>query len=155
MVLALLHGLEGRGHHIYMDNYYTSPALFSELRDSGFGACGTVRINRRGLPAEMKENLAKGDVNSVMVDDSMMALKWMDKRPVSMLSTIHDNSHTTKIRRTRHVTRGQEEIRKHVVVEQYNTFMGGVDKSDQLLSYYGFAQSNGGGRPHFIYLIWR
>ena len=133
IVVALLEGLEGRGHHVYVDNYYTSPALFTELRDLGFGACGTVRINRRGLPVEMKATLARGDVTSAYVDESMMALKWMDKRPVSMLTTIHDDSMTTKVRRTRRVQGGLEEIRKPVVVEQYNQFMGGVDCSDQLL----------------------
>ena len=106
IVVALLDGLEGRGHHVYMDNYYSSRALFSELRDLGFGACGTVRINRRGLPPEMKATLAKGDVTATHVDDSMMALKWMDKRPVSMLSTIHNDSMTTKVRRTRRAPGG-------------------------------------------------
>ena len=100
IVVVLLKGLEGRGPHVHTDNYYSSPALFSELHDLGFGACGTVRVNRRGLPAEMKATLAKGNMTSMQVDDSMMALKWMDKRPVSMLSTIHDNSMTTKVRRT-------------------------------------------------------
>ena len=33
---------------------------------------------------------------------------------------------------------GIEEVQKPVMVEQYNTYMGGVDKSDQLLSYYGY-----------------
>ena len=56
-----------------------------------------------------------------------------------MLTTIHNDSMTTKVRRTRRVQGGLEEIRKPVVVEQYNQFMGGVDRSDQLLSYYGFA----------------
>ena len=56
-----------------------------------------------------------------------------------MLTTIHDDCMTTKVCRTRRVQGGQEEIRKPVVVEQYNQFMGGVDRSDQLLSYYGFA----------------
>ena len=70
IVLQLLRGLEGRGHHVYMDNYYTSPALFQELRDLGFGACGTVRVNRRGLPPEMKATLAKGDTTSVQVDEN-------------------------------------------------------------------------------------
>ena len=32
-----------------------------------------------------------------------------------------------------------EEVRKPVVVERYNEFMGGVDTGDQLLSYYGFS----------------
>ena len=137
--MVLLKGLEGRGHHVYTENYYSGPALFSELHDLGFGACGTVRVNRRGLPPEMKTTLAKGDTISAQVDDSMMALKWMDKRAVSMLSTIHDNSMTTKVRRTRRAVGGQEEVRKPVVVEQYNKYMGGVDRSDQLLSYYGFS----------------
>ena len=38
-------------------------------------------------------------------------------------------------RRTQHVPGGIEEVQKPVMVEQYNTYMDGVDKSDQLLSY--------------------
>ena len=139
VVVALLDGLEGRGHHVFTDNYYSSPVLFAELRDLGFGACGTVHINRRGLPAEIKATLSKGDIISALVDETMMALKWMDKRPVSMLTTIHDDTMMTKLRRTRRAEGGQEEVRKPVVVEEYNRFMGGVDRSDQLLSYYGFS----------------
>ena len=54
VVMKLVEKLEGRGHHVYTDNFYSSPALFVELRERGFGACGTVRTNRRGLPPEMK-----------------------------------------------------------------------------------------------------
>ena len=97
VVLSLLEGLEGRGHHVYMDNYYTAPALFAELCDLGFGTCGTLRVNHCGLPPQIKVTLAKGDMTSMQVDESMMALKWMDKGPVSMLSTIHDNSMTTTV----------------------------------------------------------
>lgn len=105
-----MENLQGRGHHIYTDNFYCSPALFGELREKGFGACGTVRVNRRGVQPEMKKNLAKGDVCSVAIDDSMVALKWADKRQVSMLSTVHDDSMVTKTRRTRHIQGGREEI---------------------------------------------
>ena len=80
-----------------------------------------VVLSECGLPPEMKATLAKGDTTSVQVDESIMELKWMDKRPVCMLSTIHDDSMTTKVRRTRQVEGGQEEIRKPVVVEEYNT----------------------------------
>jgi len=55
-----------------------------------------------------------------------------------MLSTIHDDSRMSKRRRTQHVPGRIEEVQKPVIVEQYNTYMGGVHKSDQLLSYYGF-----------------
>lgn len=138
VVLALVEGLEGKGHHIYTDNYYSSPSLFSELRERGFGACGTVRVNRRGMPPEMKCNLPKGDMNAVPLEQSMLALRWADKRQVTMLSTVHNDDMTVKVRRTRQAEGGREEIRKPVMVEQYNCYMGGVDKSDQLLSYYGF-----------------
>ena len=139
VVLKLVEVLEGRGNHIYMDNYYSSPHLFSDLHCLGFGACGTVRTNRRGLPAEMQAKLKKGDVTSTTIDGHTIALRWMDKRPVNMLSTIHDDALVTKERRTRHAPGGREEIRKPAVVVEYNMYMGGVDKGDQLLSYYGFS----------------
>ena len=66
----------------------------------------------------MKATLAKGNTTLVQVDESMMALKWMDERPVCMLSTIHDDSMTTKVRRTRWVEGGQEEMRKPIVVKE-------------------------------------
>ena len=55
-----------------------------------------------------------------------------------MLSTIHNDGIISKRQRTRHAVGGREEIEKPVMIEQYNTYMGGVDKADQLLSYYGF-----------------
>ena len=136
--MSLVEGLEGKGHHIYTDNYYTGPALFRELRERGFGACGTVRVNRKGMPPEMKATLPKGEVCAVPLEDSLLALKWADKRQVSMLSSVHNDDMMMKVRRTRRVEGGLEEVRKPVMVEQYNQYMGGVDKSDQLLSYYGF-----------------
>ena len=140
MVLKLVEGLEQKGHHIYCDNYYTSPALFSDLRRLGFGACGTVRVDRRGMPIEVKTaKLKKGEMKSAVVEEGMLALKWMDKRPVTMLSTIHDESTVTKRRRTRLAPGGHEEIEKPTMIERYNTYMGGVDKADQLMSYYGFS----------------
>ena len=67
IVLKLLEGLEGRGHHVYTNNYYSSPALFGDLQHLGFGACGTVRKNRRGIPDEMKAKLKKGEVTSQQI----------------------------------------------------------------------------------------
>ena len=54
-----------------------------------------------------------------------------------MLSTFHTNETMNK-RRTRRANEGTETIRKPVVVNDYNSYMGGVDKSDQLVLYYGY-----------------
>ena len=140
LVLKLLEGLEHRGHHVYMDNYYTSPTHFTSLLRLGFGACGTVRINRQGMPTEVTTaKLKKGEMTSSEVQKGILPLKWQDKWPVVMLSTIHDDSWVTKRRWTRLVAGGIEEIEKPTMVEKYNTYMGGVDKGDQLMSYYGFS----------------
>ena len=63
----------------------------------------------------------------------------MEKRPVTtLLSNIYDDTMVTKARGTRLAPEGRGEISKPHMVEEYNRYMGGVDKSDQLL-YYGFS----------------
>ena len=47
-------GVLDKGHHIYMDNYFSSPALYKELADHSTGACGTLRVNRIGVPTSVK-----------------------------------------------------------------------------------------------------
>lgn len=83
--------------------------------------------------------LNKGEVVSCEIEEGMLALKWKDKRNVTMLSTIHDTSMVAKRRRSRLAPGGVEEVQKPAMIEKYNMYMGGVDKADQLLSYYGFA----------------
>ena len=65
----------------------------------------------------------------------------MDKRLVSIISTIHDDSMINKDRRTRLTPTGVEKISKLLVIDKYNTYMG-VDKSYQLLIYYAFSHSS-------------
>ena len=89
-----------------MDNYYNSPKLFSDLRDNGFGACGTVQVNRRGLPAAMKENVRKGETKAIQLDNSMLTVKWMDKRAMTALTTIHEDTAMAVERRNRRAPGG-------------------------------------------------
>ena len=114
----------------------TSSLTFDKL---GFGACGTVRLNRRGLPERIKaqSTMSKGDVQSVS-KDGLLAVKWMDKRQVTMISTIHDDSMAPVQRRSRFADGGREVVEKPKCIVEYNRHMGGVDLSDQLTSYHSF-----------------
>ena len=137
-MLRLVHPISGRGHHLYTDNFYTSPALYSELQRLGFEACGTLRLNRRGVPPEAKSALSKGESRTIPVEDTMKVVQWHDKRVVSILTTVHSASPVAVERRSRRASGGREQVEKPEAIVEYNKYMGGVDKGDQLLSYYGF-----------------
>ena len=112
--------LEGKGYIIVTDNFYSSPKLFRALVEKGFGACGTARKNRHGIPASVGQaNLKKGEIVS-SVDNGIMALKWKDKRDVLMLSTYHDASTVTKSRRSRAADGGVEDIEKPIAMHYKN-----------------------------------
>ena len=72
-------------------------------------------------------------------DGGLTGVRWMDKHPVAMLSTIHDDSTATVTRRSRSAAGGTETVSKPVMITAYTNFMGGVDVADQLVTYYGFA----------------
>ena len=79
-----------KGYRIFMDNFYSSPDLFRDLQREVFEACGTLRSNRKGIPEEVRSAwLGKGD-SHFSRDDTLLYMKWKDKRDVMMLSTFHD-----------------------------------------------------------------
>ena len=69
---------------------YTSPDLCRMLFEKGCGSCGTVKLNRQGIPKSFQmKKLKKGEI-ATYKDGCVLGLKWMDKRQVAVLSTIHD-----------------------------------------------------------------
>jgi hypothetical protein len=76
-----------KGHNLWIDNRYSSPVLYNWLHTNGVNVCGTVRKNRKEM-SKMTEKLKKGQVESRHTDN-MLALRWMDRREVCMLTTLH------------------------------------------------------------------
>lgn len=117
-----------------MDNFYSSPELYDSLADNKLGACGTVRLSRRGIPDEMKAasvQSRKGDLPAFFRKGRLLGVSWHDTKRVSVLSTIHNNSTVQKEIRHRGSENGRRSIIKPKVAEQYNQHMGGVDLLDQ------------------------
>jgi hypothetical protein len=54
VVLGLMEGLEGQGHVLVTDNYFSSIGLFTTLANRDIYAMGTARANRVGLPSDLK-----------------------------------------------------------------------------------------------------
>jgi hypothetical protein len=51
-VTGLTRRIENLGHKLNMDNFFSSPELFDGLYTKAINCCGTVRQNRRGMPAD-------------------------------------------------------------------------------------------------------
>ncbi|XP_035825742.1 piggyBac transposable element-derived protein 4-like [Aplysia californica] len=115
-----------------MDNYYTSPALFHFLCNKNTFACGTVRSNRKGLPAAFADprNAKLKDGETVVhLQDKLVAIKFQHKRTVNMLSTIHEPTGFAKYKPRRPL------VMKPTCIHDYCSKMGGVDLMDQVTRY--------------------
>ncbi|GFW58563.1 piggyBac transposable element-derived protein 4 [Trichonephila clavipes] len=135
-VLTLIHELKGKGYCLSTDNFYTSPELAELLIDSKTDICGTLRPNRKGLPVLLKSStLKKGEIIAFQ-KGKMCVLKWKDKKPLHMLSTFH-NADMMEVK----AKKGDSVKLKPKAVVFYNYSMGGVDRSDQCLSYYHVARN--------------
>ncbi|XP_060553795.1 piggyBac transposable element-derived protein 4-like [Ruditapes philippinarum] len=133
-------GLLSKGYHIYMDNNYTSPELMEELDLLNTYACGTLRINRKGVPKAIQSvrNLRQGEA-IFRRRGNMLVLKYHDKKDVNMLTTIH-TANLAVLERVNRQT--HEPITKPTPIVEYCKKMGGVDLSDQVVQYYEVLQKS-------------
>uniref|UniRef100_A0A1B6IXW2 PiggyBac transposable element-derived protein domain-containing protein n=2 Tax=Homalodisca liturata TaxID=320908 RepID=A0A1B6IXW2_9HEMI len=130
VVMKLMQNFLHKGHIVYLDNFYNSVELAEDLFKNQTNICGTLQAGRSGNPQEViQANLKRGEFISRQKSE-VTVMKWRDKRNVLSISTAHgpDMTDTTNKRGT--VTK------KPSMIVAYNKGMGGIDKSDQMLSYY-------------------
>jgi len=73
--------VEGLGHKIFIDNFFSSPRLFDDLDRRKINSCGTVRPNRRDMPTDFgpkQLKLKRGDVRA-RTRGGLTALVWKDR----------------------------------------------------------------------------
>ena len=130
VVLELLEPLFGRGHTLWIDNFFNSPELAWKLKIKPSTDCaGTLKLNRKNVPKEVKDKkLEKGEIIA-RHSGSVTVLKWCDKRNVTMVSTYHSAD-------TQRVSDKGKETEKTLCMIDYNHNMGGGDLKDQLLYMY-------------------
>jgi len=132
VVMKLMEKRLDLGHELYIDNFYTGFPLAQQLLNRNTNVCGTLRKNRKHLPkVVVTAKLRKGQVVRQR-NNKVVVLKWRDKREVMMLSTFHSG----KMIDSGKTNRQGERIRKPDSVLSYNQHMCGVDRTDQLTSYY-------------------
>ncbi|KAG5863118.1 hypothetical protein JTB14_014938 [Gonioctena quinquepunctata] len=100
------------------------------LLNQGTNCTGTLRLDRKNVPIDVKNaKLAKGNTIARYAEGIIIG-KWRDKRDVSYISTEFENN-MIEIE-----TRRKEKVNKPLPMVQYNKYMSGIDRQDQMLSYY-------------------
>ena len=127
--------LVGKGHHVYLDNYYSSPELFLELHYFETFCCGTVHSQRKNLPQAVTKVKLKNKGDCVFRRNGpLLCLAWKEKKKanknVTMLTTIHE----AVMVETGKTDFFGNKVGKPEAVYYYCGLMGGVDLSDQLLN---------------------
>lgn len=130
LVFSLLEPYLEQGHHLFMDNYYNSVQLSKKLLKRKTHSTGTLRSNRRGTPKCLTTlKLNKGQ-HKWKRNGNIYVSKWRDKREVMCITTKYQPKLIKVNNRF-----GQEKIKPEEIA-RYNDYMSGIDRSDQMISYY-------------------
>ena len=148
-VTTLVENYHNQNYEVYCDNFYSSPALFLKLLESKITATGTLRTNRRGTPKDVtaiknflkRKDTPRGKGYYMREQNSPLVFGcWNDNSIVATLSTCYPGHSINTIKRKgKNPATGRNEehqVPVPVIIEKYNKFMGGVDKSDQYLQYH-------------------
>jgi hypothetical protein len=130
IVLSLVEPLLKKGHTLWMDNFYDSPARAQRLKSLNTDCVGTLHLNRKGVPKTVREKKLKKGEMVAQHSSPVSVLKWRDRKDVTMISRYHGEETRKKLTK-----RGQEK-EKPVSVLDYNENMGGIDLKDQVLQTY-------------------
>ena len=88
VVVTLMEPYFGRGYNVTTDNFFTSVELAKKLLDKRTSVVGTVRLNRKEIPASSKLATHNSIFSS---SDSLNLVKYQTKqlKTVALLSTLH------------------------------------------------------------------
>lgn len=125
---------------IFADNWFSSYALAKHVATRGLHYTGTIRPNR--IPgntlktdADLKKE-GRGAYDSRVSEDGIHVIKWMDNKPISLISTYCGVEPLDEVKRWSTSEKRFATVSRPDVVRQYNQFMGGIDLNDYLVALY-------------------
>lgn len=142
VVTKLCASIKGHWYAIFCDNFFTSYKLVEDLYvQYKILCCGTLRTGRKEFPRclfdkVVLKRMQRGDIVWRM-KGPVLAVSWIDKKPVFAAGT----NTSAPPQQLPQINRKQKDgsIKKvpcPPIIVAYNKYMGGVDKNDQMKSYY-------------------
>ena len=129
VIMKLMRHYFRKGRSLYADNYYTSVEAAEDLFEKGTQLVGTIKSNRKGVPEFIAKMKLEPGETIFARRGKILLQKWRDKRDIFMISTRH-NGDFVEVR----TKRGKK--LKPSCISEYNMHMGGIDRADQMTSYY-------------------
>ncbi|CAK1596150.1 unnamed protein product [Parnassius mnemosyne] len=124
---------------VVFDNFFTGCNLLEQLYDKHIYAVGTVRSNRKDLPETMKKQPKPLRLNkhefSALTSEPITAIKWLDTKEVTLLTTAHQPLDIMYVKRTQK-DGSRAEVLCPKAIASYTMSMGGVDLFDHYRSSY-------------------
>nr|XP_039263556.1 piggyBac transposable element-derived protein 4-like [Styela clava] len=134
-IVELLKPYLHKGYHVFCDRLYTSLDLADHLHNERTYLTGSIMANRIGIPVGISANQRK--IKS-MRSGKILLQSWVNKRPVTMISTFYRGDQTVKQK----IEKCNRTFEKPLLIENYNRYLGGVDLSDQYTSYYNCSRKS-------------
>ena len=146
VVSKLCQNIKGKWYCVFFDSFVTSCKLIEDLYSDKILCCGTVRQGRKEFPPALFDkytvkNFPRGDAMWIM-KGPILHVSWMDKKAVWVAGTVTSappGDLSEVLRRARDGT--LQAVTCPPIVSTYNKYMGGVDKNDQMKSYYQISVS--------------
>lgn len=143
VILKLTMELKKKRHFLYMDNFFTSFNILHALQHNCIYAAGTIRVNRFVNPPLISDKdlkkLGRGaafEVSSDMPNSNIGLVKWYDNKAVLLGSNFITSGVPDEVKRYDKKEKAYITINRPEIVKKYNQSMGGVDKHDQLVSFF-------------------
>ncbi|MCA9487312.1 MAG: hypothetical protein KC548_06670, partial [Nanoarchaeota archaeon] len=145
------------GHILTFDNFFTGLPLLEELYKRGIGGVGTLRKYRKGLPKSFFDMRLQKKYDMVCLkyklNPSIKAIVWKDAKLVYCMTNyipFNEREISKNMKKSKSIIK----IRKPEALAEYTQNMNGVDKVDQMASYYSFnRKSFKWWKKVFFYLI--
>ena len=90
LVVSFMLPYHRKNHILYIDNLFSSPVLMDELAGFGIAVCGSVRLNRSGMPPDTQINKSvlksmKHGETKYYQKDNVNLLLWKDQNVLKLV----------------------------------------------------------------------
>lgn len=128
---------------VYMDRYFTSLHLLGILHFRS-GCQGTGALKKNNIPVNVNfksdsdlKKLGRRSVDEKVRNDGQVSIiKWNNNKPVVLASTDHGKHPEDVCKRWSKKDKDYVSVNYPSIVKNYNSFRGGVDFLDRIISYY-------------------